>query len=188
MSANKPSKTCKTSALQNEIDMSSPSIVRRATPEDRDSIWTLFHLLHAENGIFPLSEPKVDWLLDRVLHPENIPEGDNGLRGYMGVIGPPNKCEGFILVSIGNFWYSTEPHLEEFANFVHPAHRNSNHAKTLLGWSKQLSDRIGIPLLIGIVSNTRTEAKVRLYRRQLPSAGNFFLYNAATGTNSERKH
>lgn len=168
--------------------MTSPSIVRRATPEDRDSIWRLFNLLHAENGIFKLSESKVDWLLNRVLYPERIPESDTQMRGYMGVIGPPNQCEGFILVSIGCFWYSDEPHLEEFANFVHPAHRNSNHAKTLLGWSKQLSDRIGLPLLIGIVSNTRTEAKVRLYRRQLPEAGAFYLYNATTGTNSERKH
>lgn len=165
-----------------------PSIVRRAVPEDRDSIWELLRLNHVENGVFSLSEPKVDWLLDRVLSPEKIPEGDMGTRGYMGVIGPINQCEGLILITIGNFWYTEDFHLEEFTNFVHPDHRNSNHAKTLIGWGKQLSDRVIIPMLIGIVSNTRTQAKVRLYRRQLPEAGAFFLYNAATGTNSERKH
>jgi hypothetical protein len=169
--------------------MTSPSIIRRAVPEDRESIWTLLKLLHAENGVGSISEHKVNWLLDRVLYPESIPEGDMGPRGYMGVIGPVGQVEGMVLLNVGSYWYSDEPLLQEMMNFVHPNHRKSNHAKTLLSWGRYMSDKTGVPLLIGVLSNTRTEAKVRLYRRFLPEAGAFFLYNATTGalgTNGER--
>ena len=37
--------------------------------------------------------------------------------------------------------------------------------------------------MIGVLSNHRTEAKVRLYERQFGKpSGAFFLYNARTGT------
>lgn len=165
--------------------MPGPSIVRRATPADREGVWKLFKLLHQENGVFTLSERKLNWLLDRILNPDAIADDDQGLRGFMGVIGPPDALEGFILLVISQNWYSDDFHLEELANFVHPDHRKSNHAKTLLSYSRHLADHTAIPLLIGIISNERTAAKVRLYKRQLPEAGAFFLYGATTGTNRE---
>src|SRR5437879_10465909 len=151
--------------------MSSLSIVRRAMPEDRDGVWELLRLLHAENAMFSLSDDKLNWLLNRVLQPESIPEGDTGARGFMGVIGPLGALEGFILMMLGTFWYSDDIILEEYANFVHPDHRRSDHAKVLLSYSRHISDQVGIPLVVGIISNIRTAAKVRLYRRQLPEAG-----------------
>lgn len=161
--------------------MSVTSKVRPATSEDYEEIWKLFRLLHQENGVFSMSETKLDWILQRVLLPQLIAQDDPGLRGYMGVIGPRGALEGFILMVIGSYWYTDELHLEELATFVHPNHRRSRHAQALLNYSKHMSDAIGIPLLIGIVSNKRTEAKVRLYRKYLPEAGSFFLYNASTG-------
>ena len=158
------------------------SIVRRGTPTDRDGIWSLMRMLHTENGAFNISEGKVNWILDRVLHPDRIPEGDMGLRGYIGVIGPSNALEGLVLMVIANHWYTEDFHLEELANFVHPNHRRGkNHARTLLSYSKHISDKVGIPLLMGVISNDRTEAKVRLYRKQLPEVGAYFLYGARTG-------
>jgi GNAT superfamily N-acetyltransferase len=156
--------------------MPSDSIVRKAVPEDRESIWELFRLLHEENGVFPISEPKINHLLDRTLYPERILEADTGLRGFMGVIGSVGKLEGLLVIVLGSFWYSDDIIFEEYANFVHPDHRKSNHAKALLAYSRHMADSVSIPLCIGIVSNVRTAAKVRLYRRQLPEAGNFFLY------------
>ena len=73
-------------------------------------------------------------------------------------------------------WYSSDWMLVELFNFVHPAHRRSTHAKSLIGHAKGYADQLGIPLVIGIISNHRTEAKVRLYRRMLPKAGEFFTY------------
>lgn len=156
--------------------MTNPSIVRKAVPEDRESIWELFHLLHEENGVFPISEHKINYLLDRILHPERISEADTGLRGFMGVIGPVCRLEGLLVMVLGSFWYSDDIIFEEYANFVHPDHRKSNHAKALLAYSRHMADNVNIPLCIGIVSNVRTAAKVRLYRRQLPESGAFFLY------------
>jgi hypothetical protein len=41
---------------------------------------------------------------------------------------------------------------------------------------------MGMPLLIGVLSNSRTEAKIRLYKRHFGEpAGAYFLYNARTG-------
>jgi hypothetical protein len=43
-----------------------------------------------------------------------------------------------------------------------------------------MADKVGISLVVGIVSNIRTAAKVRLYRRVLPECGSYFLYNGST--------
>ena len=170
------------------------TVVRKATPADRDGLCHLLRMMHAENGVFTVSEPKVNWFLDRMFYPERIPPGDMGVRGYCGVIGPPEALEGFIMMMLGSNWYSEELHLEELANFVHPDYRKlePRHAQTLIKYAKHLSDKIGIPLVIGIISNTRTEAKVRMYKQMLPMAGAFFIYNADTnrfriGTNGERR-
>ena len=163
------------------MTMNNPSIVRKATPDDRAGIWELFDMVHEENAILSQSKPKINWLLDRILHPERIPDWDNGTRGFIGVIGEVGKLEGLILLCLGMLWYSDDIILEEYVNFVHPEHRNSNHAKTLISYARHLADNTGIPLMIGVVSNHRTAAKIRLYKRQLPEAGSYFLYNAHTG-------
>lgn len=159
--------------------MSHASIVRRAGSDDRDGVWKLFDLLYDENAMFQRSERKIDYLLDRILDYDRLDPTDGGPRGFMGVIGPVGELEGFILLVLSSYWYSEDIMLEEYANFVHPEHRKSNHAKTLISYARNLADRVNIPLSIGIVSNVRTEAKIRLYRRQLPEAGSFFLYNAS---------
>ena len=158
--------------------MSTESVVRKAVPADLKAIWELMNLAYGEVGMFHRCDAKVDWILDRVLNPERIPPEDLGFRGYMGVIGPVGgPLEGFILLSIGCYWYSDQYHLEEYINFVHPEHRRSDHAVTLLGYAKNLAEQIGIPLVIGVLSNKRTESKVRLYRKKLPLAGAFFVHN-----------
>lgn len=82
-------------------------------------------------------------------------------------------------------WYSDTPVLEEKAIFIHPNYRSAKggRARRLCEFSKKASDQLEIPLIIGVLSNHRTEAKVRLYERQFgrPS-GAFFLYNARTGS------
>ena len=45
-----------------------------------------------------------------------------------------------------------------------------------------VSEKLGIPLAIGVLSSSRTEAKIRLYERVFGApAGVYFLYNAKTG-------
>ena len=50
---------------------------------------------------FTLAPEKVDWFLSRALHPELIPEWDQGPRGTVGVIGEVGKLEALSLVFIG---------------------------------------------------------------------------------------
>ncbi len=154
--------------------MSAPSTVRIAKPDDYQEVWRLLLTVHKENGIFALSPPKVDWLINRILNPDLIPLGDTGVRGAIGVIGPIGSLEGLVLVTLGTYWYSEDLHLEEFTVVVDPEHRKTGHAQALVQWMKDQVEITKLPLITGIISNIRTEAKCRLYRRMLPKIGEFF--------------
>lgn len=154
--------------------MSALSVVRTAKPEDNQEIWRLFLQGHKENGLFSLAPEKVDWLLNRILRPDLIPLGDTGTRGAIGVIGPVGALEGLVLVTLGSYWYSFDMHLEEYIVYVDPECRKSTHAEALVQWMKDQVEITKLPLVTGIISNYRTEAKCRLYRRMLPKVGEFF--------------
>ena len=152
-----------------------PSIVRVATLDDRTEIWRLFLQSHRENGIFPLAPEKVDFFLTRALAPEYIPADDTNTRGIVGVIGSPGALEAMAFIVIGSFWYSEQKHLEDFTVYVDPECRQSSHAKVLIEWMKRQASLARLPLLAGIMSNSRTEAKCRLYRRSMHKVGELFL-------------
>ena len=141
--------------------------VRMATPADFDGVMHLGRLLHAENGQHAWDDAKAQEIAAKLLECDG---------GYIGVIGAPDNLHGMIGIQLDQPWYSSAWMLVELFNFVHPAHRRSTHAKSLIGHAKGYADQLGIPLVIGIISNHRTEAKVRLYRRMLPKAGEFFTY------------
>ena len=154
-----------------------PSVVRIATEADRIETWRLFLQAHKENGMFELAPEKVDWMLDRLLNHDKIPDDDLGPRGVVGVIGPPGDLEGLVILVLGGFWYTHKRHIEEFMVFVDPECRKSHHAKALVDWMKKQGEEAKLMVLSGIISNTRTEAKCRLYSRLgLPKVGEFFLY------------
>jgi len=156
--------------------MPHPSVVRIATEKDRLGIVRLLLQGHKENGAFAPAPDRVHWWLTRALSPELIPEWDDGPRGVIGVIGPTDDIEAMVFLTFGQYWYTNERHIEEFIVYVEPDSRKSNHAKALICWMRDQSDQTGLPLVSGVISNHRTEAKVRLYRRTLPKAGEFFIY------------
>lgn len=153
-----------------------PSTIRKATPWDAPEIWRLFLQLHRENGLFTLDPGKVTSFMDRAIHPERIPSWDTGPRAQIGVIGPQGKLEAVVFVLISAFWYSSDYHLEELLVYVDPECRKSRHAVACIGWMKALSDQLKIPLITGIISKERTASKIRLYDRQLPRIGAFYMY------------
>ena len=55
--------------------------------------------------------------------------------------------------------------------------RKSQHAKDLINFSKWVAEQFGMPLLMGILSNDRTEAKIRLYQRHIHHCGALFIHN-----------
>lgn len=147
------------------------SPVRKAFPADRAEILDMCRENWADNGQFSLSQAKVEAMVDKAFN-----------RGgtIIGVVGS-GQIEGMILLNIGQFWYTEEYCLEEIQNFVRPAYRKSTHAKDMINFGKRCSDELGIPLVIGVVSNERTRAKMELYRRQLGEpCGGYFLHRPAS--------
>lgn len=148
--------------------MIKPDDVRLAVLEDRPALVELTSMLHGENGLFSLSLPKRDRLLDRYFAHEG---------SIIGVIGEVGKPVASIYLSLTQPDYSDEWGLHEVWAHVHPDHRKSTHAKHLIQYAQFLALEMKLPLLIGILSNQRTEAKVRLYERMFEKAGAFFVWH-----------
>jgi hypothetical protein len=142
--------------------------VRLATSDDANGIMDLLALMHEENGLF---EMDYDAVRDMVT---NVVSGKNGI---IGVIDGENELEGAVCLVIDKLWYARTWCLNDVFNFVGPKYRRSTRAKSLISFAKNYSDMVGIPLLMGIVSNVRTEAKIKLLERQMRKAGAFFIYN-----------
>lgn len=151
--------------------------IRLGTPDDIHRMMDLALSACEENGFV---DPNPHKLLHEIWAALNLD------RGIVGIIeGDDGIFEGAVLLRIGDMWYSDRQVLEEKAIFIHPEYRSAKggRARRLCSFSKEVADSLGIPLIIGVLSNHRTEAKIRLYERQFGKAsGAFFLYNAQTGT------
>src|ERR1700761_4981750 len=151
------------------IAMLITSPVTRAKPEDREQIIAICKEDWEENSQFSLSPAKLEGLISRIL--------DKG-EGIIGLIRRNSEIEAIMLLQFAQWWYSNDWALEEVINFVRPQFRRSTNAKDMIQFAKRCSDELGIPLIIGVVSNERTAAKLALYERQLgKSVGGYFLYS-----------
>jgi len=151
--------------------------VRIGGPADLQELHRLCLGAHAEIGLFPVDHAKVDWLLMRMVRPYLIDPGDTGTRGVIGVLGKPERLEGFALLVLSCLWYTSQPYLAELGVYVEPDYRSRGHHKALIHWMKQQSAMTGLPLMTGIMTTHRTEAKVRLYEREIPKIGAVFRYD-----------
>ena len=150
--------------------------VRTGQPDDVDSMMELALSAVAENG---LTDPSPVKLLNEIW------AALNQERGIVGVIGPPGgKLEAAILLRVDELWYSSNSSLIERAIFVHPDYRSAKggRARKLCDFAKQAAEALEIPLVIGVLSNQRTEGKMKLYQRVFGSeAGCYFIWNGKTG-------
>ena len=160
--------------------LAAPVTVRTGTIEDLDAVMQLAMRASKENGFVVPDPGKI--LND--IYPALL--RDNGI---MGIIGEPGSApEGAILLRIGQNWYSTDPVLEERAIFVHPEFRSAKggRAARLVEFARRAADELGLPLAIGVLSNTRTKGKIALYQRFFgPPAGVYFLVGASTTRNQQ---
>jgi hypothetical protein len=146
--------------------------VRKARPTDRSTILNILEQNHGENGQFGLSMRKVEGMVDKAFSNDGC---------IIGTVGHGSNIEGIIMLLIAQFWYTDDWCLEEIINYVLPEHRRSTHAKDMIAFAKRCSDEIKIPLVIGVVSNERTKAKIELYRRQLGDpVGGYFIHRPPT--------
>jgi len=114
---------------------------------------------------------------DREIVLEFVKSIMNKNGGLLGVIVGDSGIEGVIGVKLDKFWFADQWYLVDLFTFVHPEFRRSTRAKCLLAFAKKCAKEMNLPLLMGIMSNIRTEAKSRLYERQFDRAGNYFVYN-----------
>lgn len=150
--------------------------IRVAQPEDIHELMDVAMSACSENGFI---NPNVNKLLEQIWSAVNL---DNGI---VGAIGEPGKIEGAVLLRLTDMWYSDDKVLEEKGIFILPQFRvaKGGRARRLCEFAKRAAEMLDVPLLIGVLSNDRTEAKVRLYERQFGKpTGAFFLYNARTGS------
>jgi hypothetical protein len=105
--------------------------------------------------------------------------------GILAVIGAPGNIRAMLCLQITHAWYTKDNHIEELFCWVHPEHRHSDYGKLLGDYAKKCSDEISaaagikVPLVMGVLTNVRVAAKVRLYQRLFGRpAGATFVYNA----------
>jgi GNAT superfamily N-acetyltransferase len=145
--------------------------IRLATPDDVHTIMKLAVLGCEEAGISNLNQMM---LLEDVWPALNV---DGGLVGVIGK--PDGEIEGFVLLRTGTRWYSNNLIIEEKLIFVHPDYRNAKggRARRLCEFSQKAADALGLPLIIGVLSDIRTEAKIRMYERQFgKQTGAYWVY------------
>ena len=150
--------------------------VRTGTPADVHLMMDVALAACADNG---LTDPDPTKLLAEIWSSLNLH------HGIVGIIGEPEKpIEAAILLRTESLWYSSSLSLVERAIFVHPDYRaaKGGRASRMVEFAKQAADKLGLPLVIGILSSERTEAKVRMYQRHLGEpSGAYWIYGAKTG-------
>jgi len=142
--------------------------VRLAQASDEDSIFELCRQLCEEDSLFAMDEDAVRSV---------IKSCTAGVGGIIGVIPGEKELEGVICLSTDRYWYSKDWFMCQVFNFVPIKLRKSTRAKSLLTFAKNCSDDMKIPLIAGVVSNMKTEPKIKLFERNFPKAGAFFVYN-----------
>lgn len=142
--------------------------VRLAEPEDFPSLMELCKQACTEESPYTFCEEKVYWMLRRHF------DKQGGVIAVIGEKGEPLK--GYLFMIVDGIWFSLDSQLLELSLYIHPDHRKSSYAKQLMAFSKQASDGLQLNLTIGVFSTVRTDAKVRLYKRQFTPVGAFFKY------------
>jgi GNAT superfamily N-acetyltransferase len=154
--------------------------IRLGTPEDMPEVMGLAVAAATENGLLKATPA----LLAQTVWPKL-----NLMHGMIGCIGRPDgMIEGMVVLQIGKLFYSDETCLEELVLYVHPDYRNARggRAGKLIEFSKSAADRLGLPLLIGVLSSAMTEQKCKLYERVLgPASGKYWIYGRKTGVQEQ---
>ena len=151
--------------------------VRTGRPSDIDGLMHIALMACEENAVTAADPHK---LLRDIWPALNL---DHGIVGIIG----DDPIEAAILLKTEPFWYAPDDQLclLERAIFVHPEYRSAKggRARLLCEWAKNASKELEMPLIIGVLSSERTEAKMRLYMRQFGEpAGMYFIYGARTGS------
>lgn len=146
-------------------------VVRTGTIDDLDAVMKIAFMASEESGV---RNPDPYLLLQDIYPSLQL---ENGIIGIIGA--PGEQIEGTVLLRVGTLWYTHEPMLEERSSYVHPAYRHAKggRLRKLIEFAIDAAKTLELPLTIGVLSDYRTEAKVRMYRRYLGKpAGAYWLF------------
>lgn len=163
-----------------------PSLVRRATPEDIDSLLLLVPQILAETTIQPVSMAKVESLIERCVNQQG--------GSIAGVI---DGDDGMIDASVGLTFCESEtsdiPYVRAVWLGLHPGVRKqptnpddpkAHYGRTLFQFSRWFHENLervaGHPILFQVDISTKTmlSAKMRLLQRNLVQTGAIFSLGA----------
>lgn len=152
-----------------------PENVEIASPADEEELVALMHEVFREQPIFKINEDKMR---------QGIRLATQREGNVIGVIRGPERIEAYIIAQLASYWYTDEWHVEELSSFVHPDYRSGGgRARSLIEFAKWFAEQMNMPLIMGILSTKRLEAKVRLYRRQVTPCGAIFVHNSGHADN-----
>lgn len=157
--------------------------VRIATPDDLHQVMELAMMANEEIGIAPANAEKLLHDVWPALHLQN---------GIVGVIGKPGgRLEGGTMLTVQPLWYMDEPMIEERVVFVRPEYRQSKggRGRKLCEFARNVSDKLHMPLVIGIATKIDLEPKMRMYERIFgQKAGAYFVYGLEYRSEAARAH
>jgi hypothetical protein len=153
-----------------------PDGVRVATEDDEDALLALMMQDVQENAL-NIASPSPSKIL------EQIRRGTRRKGNILAVIdGPDGKPVACLNLMFFQWWWSEAHFLQEVWNYVHPAHRASKHAATLMRFARWCSDNMTeksgyrVWLFMGVTSKAATERKVMFYSQYANPIGAFFIY------------
>lgn len=139
--------------------------VRTGIPADMPALMELAKLGAEENGMAPYNLNAIAAEFWPALNLDH---------GIVGIIGDrEGEPEGAVLLRVTTFWYGfnqgpdARPMLEERWLYCKKEFRavKGGRARKLCEFAKSSADLLGLPLMIGILSDIRLDAKERLYER-----------------------
>ena len=160
--------------------MDTEIFVRTGTPVDIHPMMDLALSACEENG---LTRPNPHKLAAEIWSSLNL------FHGIVGIIGEQGKpLEAAVLLRCEAMWYSDDLVLNERAVFVAEPFRQAKggRASKLIDFAVDAAKKLEMPLVVGVMSNQRTEGKVKMYGRKLGDpAGAYWIVNGHTGASQE---
>lgn len=154
-----------------------PPGVRPARPADRHRLLAFLRscaLLGDHIG-------GIDW--ERVQSVIDAACWSDAAQAYVvALIDGPRRIEAAVGLHPGRQWFGDDKswgYSELFFN-VHPAHRRSRHAQSLLRWVQCWREQTGFPVMMGLLPSRRYEAKCRLFERYGREVGRTYLIGAGS--------
>lgn len=136
-----------------------------ATPDDLEEVFKLLLVMHAENGIGRVDEPKARGAISQIIN-----------SGGCLISRQNGKIVGSVGITMTSWWYSRENFLVDEWFFVHPDHRSEGHATQLIGWMKTAAQVSRVPVVLSVGTTVDALSKLKYFRKHLTPFGGAFIY------------